>query len=154
MEEEFGVVLEDESEREVADLIWRMYEGCARGECGLAEEVVRGAIVAEEKLKGSGVQSVIQNGDDNDSDDDDDMNDANDDAMISSSSTTPQTAATATATTALEYSSQYLFGEAPKPKKELPPPRQLGEAAPEKPQPVVDDDGFAMVVTKKKGGRR
>ena len=164
MEEEYGVVLEDESEREVADLIWRMYECCARGDCKLADEVVRNAILAEEKLKGSGVKSVIQNGDEDD-DDDDDMNDVADggqasaDNNVTNSSSLAavqqtQPAATVAASTALEYSSGYLFGGPPKPKKELPPPRQLGEAEPEKPQPEVDDDGFAMVVTKKKGGRR
>ena len=47
-------------------------------------------------------------------------------------------------------SSSTLFGSPPKPKKELPPPRQLGEKPEEKPQPQVDDDGFAMVATKKK----
>eukprot|EP00985_Skeletonema_marinoi_P025389 scaffold18624_cov113-Skeletonema_marinoi.AAC.2 len=82
--------------------------------------------------------------------------DDNDDAM-NSSSTTPKNEATAAATaptSALEYSQGYLFGGPPKPKKELPPPRQLGEAAPETPMPVIDDDGFAPVVTKKKGARR
>jgi len=166
MEEEFGVVLEDESEREVADLIWRMYECCAKGDCALANQVVMDAIQAEELLKKSEVKSVIKNGDDDD-DDDDAMNDSseeqevggdnNDDAM-NSSSTTPKNEATAAAatapTSALEYSQGYLFGGPPKPKKELPPPRQLGEAAPEKPMPVIDDDGFAPVATKKKGARR
>jgi len=47
-------------------------------------------------------------------------------------------------------SSSTLFGSPPKPKKELPPPRQLGEKPEEKPQPLVDDDGFAMVATKRK----
>ncbi|KAK1738769.1 pre-rRNA-processing protein TSR2 [Skeletonema marinoi] len=167
MEEEFGVVLEDESEREVADLIWRMYECCAKGDCALANQVVMDAIQAEELLKKSEVKSVIKNGDDDDDDDDDAMNDSseeqeiggddNDDAM-NSSSTTPKNEATAAAatapTSALEYSQGYLFGGPPKPKKELPPPRQLGEAAPETPMPVIDDDGFAPVVTKKKGARR
>ncbi|KAL7495150.1 hypothetical protein ACHAWT_006211 [Skeletonema menzelii] len=164
MEEEFGVVLEDESEREVADLIWRMYECCAKGDCTLANQVVMNAIQAEEQLKGSGVKSVIKNGHDDDDDDDDDDED-DDDAMndnedsMNSSTTTPnnETATIPTTTTsssALEYSSGYLFGGPPKPKKELPPPRQLGEAEPEKPIPEIDDDGFAMVVTKKKGARR
>ena len=47
MEEEFGVVLEDNSEREVADLIWRMYECCAKGDCGLANRVVEEAVKGE-----------------------------------------------------------------------------------------------------------
>ena len=51
-------------------------------------------------------------------------------------------------------SSSTLFGSPPKPKKELPPPRQLGEKPEEKPQPQVDDDGFAMVTTKKKSKGR
>ncbi|KAL7447713.1 hypothetical protein ACHAWC_000050, partial [Mediolabrus comicus] len=66
MEEEFGVVLEDNSEIEVADLIWRMYECCAKGDCGLANRVVEEAMKAEEQLKGSGVSSVIKNNDDDD----------------------------------------------------------------------------------------
>jgi pre-rRNA-processing protein TSR2 len=155
MEEEFGVMLEDDSERGVADLIWKMYECCAKGDCTMANEVVKNAIMAEEQLKGSGVKSVIKNGDEDEDDDDDDdaMNDSNDDGdddddAMKSSSTPNET------TTALEYSSGYLFGGPPKPKKELPPPRQLGEAEPEKPMPEVDDDGFAMVVTKKKGTKR
>src|SRR6056300_1285349 len=73
MEEEFGVVLEDNSEREVADLIWRMYECCAKGDCGLANRVVEEPVKAEEQSKGSGVSSVIKN---NDDDDDDDMDDS------------------------------------------------------------------------------
>jgi pre-rRNA-processing protein TSR2 len=166
MEEEFGVVLEDNSEREVADLIWRMYECCAKGDCGLANRVVEEAMKAEEQLKGSGVSSVIKN-----NDDDDDMDDSDNEgtidvdaaAMNPTAATTTQhdgvatslsPATTTTTTTALEYSSGYLFGGPPKPKKELPPPRQLGEAEPEKPAPQVDDDGFAMVVTKKKGKQR
>lgn len=165
MEEEFGVVLEDNSEREVADLIWRMYECCAKGDCGLANRVVEEAMKAEEQLKGSGVSSVIKNNDDDDDDDDMDdsdneggtndvdaaaMNHTDDGVATSLSAATT----TNTTTTALEYSSGYLFGGPPKPKKELPPPRQLGEAEPEKPVPQVDDDGFAMVVTKKKGKQR
>ncbi len=169
MEEEFGVVLEDNSEREVADLIWRMYECCAKGDCGLANRVVEEAMKAEEQLKGSGVSSVIKN--DDDDDDDDDMDDSDnegtndvDAAAMNHTATTTQhdgvatslspATTTNTTTTALEYSSGYLFGGPPKPKKELPPPRQLGEAEPEKPVPQVDDDGFAMVATKKKGKQR
>jgi len=74
MEEEFGVMLEDDSERQVADLIWRMYECCAKGDCTLANQVLTNAIRAEELLKGSGVKSVIKNGDDDDDDDDEIFN--------------------------------------------------------------------------------
>jgi pre-rRNA-processing protein TSR2 len=147
MEEEFGVVLEDNSEREVAELIWRMYECCAKGDCTLANRVVEDAIWAEEQLQGSGVKSIIKNGDDDDDDDDDAMKDSDNEA---GGDDTMNSTAT-NSTNAVEYSSGYLFGNPSKPKKELPPPRQLGEAEPEKPIPELDDDGFAMVVTKKKG---
>ncbi|KAL9189529.1 hypothetical protein ACHAXT_009204 [Thalassiosira profunda] len=149
MEEEFGVVLEDGSEREVADLIYRMYEGCAAGDASLANSVVQSAIKAEEALKASNVKSVIQSGND-------DMEDDSDDEGGERAAAPQQGEANgdATSSAAAAYASQTLFGGPPKPKKELPPPRQLGDAAPEKHQPELDDDGFAPVVTKKKGKKR
>ena len=40
MEEEFSVMLEDGSEKQVADVLWHMYEGCYRGDVTLAHQVV------------------------------------------------------------------------------------------------------------------
>ena len=37
--------------------------------------------------------------------------------------------------------------------EDLPPPRQLGETAPEKSEIEVDDDGFATVPTRRQGKR-
>ena len=157
MEEEFGVVLEDNSERQLADLIWRMYEGCGRGDVSLAREVVGMAMKAEEQLKTAPVKSVIRsgNGDMDESDDEDgavvesigtvDV----DGAVVEQAQTyEPQNESNV----AMTYASENLFGGPSKPKKELPPPRQLGEPEPEKILPDVDDDGFAVVT--KKGKKR
>mmetsp|Transcript_9873 Transcript_9873/g.17291 ORF Transcript_9873/g.17291 Transcript_9873/m.17291 type:complete len:242 (+) Transcript_9873:110-835(+) len=158
MEEEFGVVLEDESERQLADLIWRMYEDCGRGDVRLAREVVSNAVKAAEVLEKSHVKSVIQSG--QDGDDDDDMDDDDDSDAEGNAGAQQQgmqgmgDATNDNNNVALSYASETLFGGPPKPKKELPPPRQLGEPEPEKPQPALDDDGFAPVVTKKKGKKR
>lgn len=156
MEEEFGVVLEDGSERELASLIVQMYESCGRGEVALAREVVRNAMAAEVALGKSDVKSVIRAGDDDMDDDDSDAEGAA--PMEGEGAAQPMNGemhdATKQADAALAYASGTLFGGPPKPKKELPPPRQLGEPEPEKPPPVVDDDGFAPVVTKKKGKKR
>jgi len=169
MEDEFGVVLEDGSERELADLIVRMYEACAKGDVSLARSVVRDALKAEEVLKGSGVKSVIRSGDDDMDEDDSDAEGGGDNAAMEGEDegrqqqmSVVQAMTNNDGTTnnnigdnlALAYASETLFGGPPKPKKELPPPRQLGVAEPEKAPPVVDDDGFAPVATKRKGKKR
>jgi len=182
MEEEFGIVLEDGSEIEISNLIWNMYEDCSKGDVGLAVRVVQDAIRAEESMKMGNVKmpmNVIQSGEDGDDDDDDEhmIDDDNNEqqqstALVGSCSVSsdnqpqqPQQQAmqigminnnnNSIENVAKTYylSSSTLFGSPPKPKKELPPPRQLGEKPEEKPQPLVDDDGFAMVTTKKKKGR-
>lgn len=156
MEEEFGVVLEDESEREVADLIWRMYELCGRGDVRLAREVVQNAIRAEDAIRQSNVKSVIKSEDDDDMEEDDDSDVEEEETGNSSVPQQQQQLMQANNNMAQTYASGNLFEDPSKPKKvaTLPPPRQLGEAEPEKSQPVVDDDGFAPVVTKKKGKKR
>eukprot|EP00568_Trieres_chinensis_P004929 CAMPEP_0183293434 /NCGR_PEP_ID=MMETSP0160_2-20130417/2119_1 /TAXON_ID=2839 ORGANISM="Odontella Sinensis, Strain Grunow 1884" /NCGR_SAMPLE_ID=MMETSP0160_2 /ASSEMBLY_ACC=CAM_ASM_000250 /LENGTH=149 /DNA_ID=CAMNT_0025454549 /DNA_START=360 /DNA_END=809 /DNA_ORIENTATION=+ len=132
MEEEFSVVLEDGSERQVADLIWRMYESCGRGDVSLARQVVASieTVVASQSAQ----KVVVQ--EDSDMDEDDDTPD------ISSAA-------------AKEYAGGSLFGNQQsqtKPAADLAPPRQLGEPEPEKPTVELDDDGFATVPTRK--GRR
>lgn len=165
MEDEYGVVLEDGSEREIANLIYDMYEMCAKGNVSLAHSVVQNAMKGEEILKQGNVKmSVIQSGEDGDDDMEDDSDVEQDDnamdngvegqqqqPMNDATTTNSNTDVMPTAFTLESYASGYLFGNGPPPPKELPPPRQLGDIEPDKPQPVVDDDGFAPVVTKKKG---
>ena len=52
MEEEFSVVLDDGSERQIADVIWKMYEACAKGDLTMASRVVSVAEQAAAKLQG------------------------------------------------------------------------------------------------------
>ena len=75
MEEEYGILLEDNSEIEISTLIYNMYEDCCLKKNGnvnvtLAMNVISNAIKAEEQKMGNVVKdmSVIQN--DNDDDDD------------------------------------------------------------------------------------
>lgn len=129
MEEEFSVTLEDESERQVADTLFRLYEQCQRGDFSLARELVTQQAAAEKVQFPVNIQSSEVD------DDDEDMSDAD----VGESNMA-------------EYGSQYLFGAPPKPKPvDTRPVRQLGEAVPEK-VVEVDDDGFAPV-SKRKGRR-
>lgn len=131
MEEQYSVVLEDDSERQVADVLWRMYEACLKGDVTLARQAVESAQRAEALKNAFPVQ--VQATDDDDDDDE-----------MDTSESVSQSAA------ALEYASASLFGTA---KKAAPPPkpvRQLGEAAPAKAPEEVDEDGFATVPTKRR----
>lgn len=133
LEEEFSVVLEDGSEKQVADVLWRMYEGCYRGDVTLARQTVEIARRAEAALAAFPVK--VQNPE---QDDDDEM-----DTIDAALETVSQS------TAAQEYAAGSLFGTAKKVPAAPPQPvRQLGDAAPEKPQVEVDDDGFAPVQTK------
>ncbi len=40
MEEEFSIVLEDESERQVSQLIWQLYQSCGKGDYTLSRQIV------------------------------------------------------------------------------------------------------------------
>jgi pre-rRNA-processing protein TSR2 len=156
MEEEFGVVLEDNSEREIAGLICRMYQQCGRGDVTLVREVMEKVMKGQDQLNQHGLKSVIQSGDADMDESSSDEEEGDDDEMateeqsnIPAVNTAPQN----NPASLEEYVSANLFGGPPKPKKDLPPPRQLGEAEPEKPQPELDDDGFAPVMRKGKGRR-
>jgi pre-rRNA-processing protein TSR2 len=166
MEEEFSVTLEDESERQVADVLFRMYEECARGDYSRVRHVVDTCHKAQSQLSTMPVQ--LQSMDDDDDDDlveshmDNDMND-NDDAMDAVDTTEPPVHTPPVEAlpphpllgmTAAEYASQPLFDNTPKAsskKNTRPPPpvRQLGEPVPEPVAPPVDEDGFVAVVKRK-----
>jgi pre-rRNA-processing protein TSR2 len=189
MEEEFSLTLEDDSERQIADVIWRMYVQCAAGdEPTLAKEMMDIADqAAAQDLPPVCVQSPEHDDDDDDDDDDEEMEDM-DDNPSDNNSTVAAAAAAATPPTpttigtqgavpavsmnlrkdlsAAEYAAQPLFGPTSSPSKGMGgaatsgPVRQLGEA-PDDPihhqqkhvPVVVDEDGFAPVVTKKKSSR-
>jgi pre-rRNA-processing protein TSR2 len=137
LEEEFSVVLEDGSEKQVADVLWRMYEGCYRGDVTLARQTVELARRAEAALAAFPVK--VQNPE-HDDDDDDEM-DTNDNA----------TETVSQSTAAQEYAAGSLFGTAKNvPAAPLQPVRQLGDPASEKPPVEVDEDGFAPVETKRR----
>jgi pre-rRNA-processing protein TSR2 len=131
MEEQFSVVLEDQSERQVADMLYRMHEACVKGDVTLARQAVETAQQTEAIKNAFPVQ--VQN-----TDDDDEMD-------IASESISQ----------AKEYASASLFGTAKKEaSKPAQPLRQLGEAPPEQNKVEVDDDGFATVPTSKRRNRK
>lgn len=169
MEEEFSIVLEDGSEKQVAHVIWQMYHDCFQnGDVRLARQVVQeaqAAAAAAEKLPIPMAQIQSNDSDDDDDDDDDAMEMAQDDGAKMAAATTetqgartlgvnPAAIAAASANTvyvASEYAAQSIFGSN-KPKtnnKSEPPARQLGETKPHEPSMEVDDDGFAPVVKRK-----
>lgn len=135
LEEQFSVVLEDDSERQVADVLWRMYEACLKGDVTLARQAVESAQRAEAVKNAFPVQ--VQNTEEDD-DDDDEMDTAASDSVTQSDA-------------AQEYAAATLFGTAKKAPNTPPKPvRQLGEAAQAKAPVEVDDDGFATVPTKRR----
>jgi pre-rRNA-processing protein TSR2 len=176
MEEEYSVVLEDASERQVADTIWRMYETCCRGDPAVARQVVEAAETALRISSShpSKIQSAMDDCEDDDDDDDDEDNNDDADMMDEESvgegvqaapviATLPLSEAgprPAAAMTASEYAAQPLFGPAARRRQAAPGDdkvRQLGEpAAPPGAAPIeVDEDGFASVPAKsRKNGRR
>jgi hypothetical protein len=220
MEDEFGLILEDGSERELSDLICRMYEGCGNGDMSLARSVLRCAIMAEmstnenastvrgifRDMDGGAVDGdgggdmddaiddandendddgdiIMDEGDDDSvggtEDDDDDVDDGDDGSReITSTIAVPSSSAQivammggidvlATDDITIEavraYASGALFGnknkkddddERRRRRKDSPPPRQLGEPEPVRHMPVLDDDGFVTVPSKRRGGTR
>lgn len=137
MEEEFSVVVEDDSEKLIAQAIFSLYENCGNGDFTLSRQFVENVTkAAQEKVK-----VVVQTEGELDEDSDDDEMDTLDTST--------------SVNVAQDYAGDFLFGAPAGQAKKVssgPPPRQLGEPEPEAPQPEVDDDGFAVVSTKK--GRR
>ena len=171
MEEEFSIVLEDGSDRQVAETIYKMYEDCYKGDATFARSIVALAenAIAVESAFPSKIQSSEHDEDDGDDDmmDADGVDDNDDDDLVIDAVNMDLPAARkfeAVATinfsqiSAADYASASLFGACPG-KKERPlstqPVRQLGEQIPESattPAAETDEDGFAPV--SKKGRRK
>jgi|EP00979_Chaetoceros_neogracilis_P010030 pre-rRNA-processing protein TSR2 len=131
VEEEFSIVIEDDSEKQIAQTIFTMYEHCGNGDFTLSRQIIANASNA---VQGGG-KAVVQTEGELDEDSDDEMDTAT------------------SANVAQEYAGDFLFGAPAGQAKKIstgPPPRQLGETALDKPQPLVDDDGFAVVTKKGK----
>jgi len=123
MEEEFSIVLEDESERQVAQLIFQLYQSCGKGNYDLSRKIVANS--ANVVSSNANVNVQCENSDD---ESDDEMDVSKDDSNLSSSN-------------------QYLFGV---PNSVIQSsnitPSQPREP---KPEPIVDDDGFTMVTKRR-----
>ena len=166
MEEEFSLVLEDGSEKQVARTLFQMYDECAQGNTALAEQLVQTALNYEQQIKNYPVQVQSTEHDDDDDDDEDDEammdstttagaeeNNNAAGAMVLNVSVNPQTQSqamadnnpAATFTSASDYASHSLFGKPKKPKA----PRQKEEV----PEPIMDDDGFMSVTSKRRKPR-
>ena len=155
MEEQFSVGLEDKSEQHLARTICDLYQQCGNGDFTLARKTI-----ADAKNITGGPQQKVQvqtNGElDEDSDDEMDTGMGNEATFTVSPMTDVTTPPQPVSSSAQEYAAEYLFGPPAgvrTPVANLPPPRQLGEATLEKPAPVMDDDGFISIPTKRKGKR-
>ena len=174
MEEEFSIVLDDGSEKQVADCIWHMYHECSSGNTALVFQVIQ---MAEKVTKEFGHLPLhLQSSEPMDDDDDDDANNTDPNAMdttntgtiSSSTETSIQTSSADTTTLPVhsmsEYGNQPLFGLSREQKRLMiiqsqihnQPIRQLGEPIKDDQQNDVeiDDDGFVSVATKRKGSRK
>lgn len=144
MEEEFSVTLEDNSEQQVAAVLLKMYEGLFQGDGRLCHQMLSCADNAVAFNTQFPVQIQTTEHDD---EDDENMSEAVESAV--NSPITPGLSVMVQASSSLD---QPLFGAPKKPKPQLAPVRQLGEASIPEPIVEVDDDGFAPV--KPKGRRR
>jgi len=158
MEEEFSVTLEDGSEKEVAETLYRLYAECVQGKTALAEQLITVALRWEQQVAAAyPVQIQSTEHDDDDDDDDDDENDAMMDTtsdsfgMNGAAAAAAQPASQPTTTTPLvpftnaaDYASQSLCGKPKKPKA----PREN-----EPDEVTMDDDGFATVTKSRRKAR-
>jgi pre-rRNA-processing protein TSR2 len=161
MEAEFSVVLEDASDRQVADVLWRMYEACYNGDVTLARQIVASAGVAESLMAAYPVKVLTTEQDDDDDDDDlddaetaddsnDQMQDLQDSTMMHSSSGN-----SSKLVSTQEYACSSLFGPTRKTKQNVDnkPVRQLGQTEAEKAEMQVDEEGFAPVTARRRKQR-
>ena len=160
MEEEFSIVLEDNSEKQLASEIFRMYEACGRGDMGPARAMVAMAKKAVEATRAANVAVQIQSNEFDDDDDDDDAMEVceNTNETKQGQDQTPATLPGMQlddSISASEYAAQPVFGSPKKKSVVQEPVRQLGETVTENfTAPVVDEDGFATVTTGKRKKQR
>lgn len=73
MEEEFSIVLEDDSEKELAHLIWQLYQSCGKGDFTLSRRTVEMSL----KATSSSDKVTVQCDSDDESDDEMVVSDSN-----------------------------------------------------------------------------
>jgi len=135
MEEEFSITLEDNSEKQIADVLLRMYEDCFsdKKDPTLCRKIVNSSIQASESIGSYPVQVQSSEHDD----DDDEMEDVSETTSLDTQT----------------FAAESLFGgpiiDQKRQGADL-PTRQLGEAKMEKAAPEVDGDGFATISSTKK----
>jgi len=165
MEEEFAVQLEDSSEKQVAQTLFRLYEECCQGSTSLAESLVMTALKYDQQIAAAFPVQIQSTEHDDDEDEDDDEDDAmmdtdGNDAGVTMSSVAsappqpqaqpalqpqqPVAEATLPVVSAAEYAAQSVFAKPKQPKA----PRKPRE---ETPEVQMDEDGFAPVT---KGRRK
>jgi pre-rRNA-processing protein TSR2 len=154
MEEEFSLQLEDNSEKEIAQVIWLMYEQCSKGNYQLAIQMVESAEHVVAKVKAL-YPVQIQASENDDESDDEEMTAAapqNADTEHSPQLTmVTEPILQRNYASLAEYASFPLFGPlSTKPPPKSDPVRQLGEhPVVTKPALELDEDGFAPVRRKR-----
>jgi pre-rRNA-processing protein TSR2 len=167
MEEEFSIVLDDNSEKQVASTIFRMFdEACnSTQSSSFAMQIIQ---MAEKVTKEFGhlplniQSSEPMEEDDNDIDESDVRSDDNMEMNMNASdvdSTTRTNASSNVLVNSADYAAQPLFGLSREQRRlqilqsSEQPVRQLGESIPEPQhlQPIADEDGFVSVSTSRRG---
>ena len=171
MEEEFSIVLDDNSEKQVASTVFRMFEEAStlNQSSAFALQIIQMAAKVTKEFGHLPLHIQSSEPMEEDDDDDDDENDMNSDDAMDMNTNSTETAVTTTPVDAIsniiispaEYASQPLFGLSREQRrlqiirKNEQPVRQLGENVPEPQQvTVADEDGFVSVSTSRRSKPR
>ena len=171
MEEEFSIVLDDNSEKQVASTVFRMFEEAStlNQSSAFALQIIQMAAKVTKEFGHLPLHIQSSEPMEEDDDDDDDENDMNSDDAMDMNTNSSEAAVTTTPVDAIsnilispaEYASQPLFGLSREQRrlqiirKNEQPVRQLGENVPEPQQPTVaDEDGFVSVSTSRRSKPR
>ena len=171
MEEEFSIVLDDNSEKQVASTVFRMFEEAStlNQSSAFALQIIQMAAKVTKEFGHLPLHIQSSEPMEEDDDDDDDENDMNSDDAMDMNTNSSETAVTTTPVDAIsniiispaEYASQPLFGLSREQRrlqiirKNEQPVRQLGENVPEPQQvTVADEDGFVSVSTSRRSKPR